>query len=201
MQGRERIIRDFRTRRRDGGQESRFPRVRESQQTDIRDHFQFQPHPHFFAGATGVGAARRLIRRSFEHRVAVTAVAAFGDREPFVGDQHILDDRFVVVRDDLRADGDFDDQVFAFAAEFVLSFAVMAAFGLEMLAIAKVDQGVQIGDGFKNHIAAAPAVAAVRAAEFDIFFAAERTAAAAAVAGFQVDFRLIQKFHRFDSPF
>ena len=60
----------------------------------------------------------------------------------------------------------------------------MPAFGFEMLAVTEINQCIQVGNGFKNNVAAASAVAAVRAAEFDIFFTPERTAAAAAVAGF-----------------
>src|SRR3978361_739723 len=43
---------------------------------------------------------------------------------------------------------------------------------------------------------AAPAVAAVRAAERDVFLAAERHHAVAAVAGTQVDLGLVEKLHR-----
>ena len=114
---------------------------------------------------------------------------------------HILDDRFAVVGDNLRADGNFDDQVFAFASETVFAFAVVSAFRFEMLLIAEIDQRIQIRDGFKNHVAAASAVPAVRSAEFDILFATKRATAVAPVAGFKVNLRLIQKFHRFVSPF
>ena len=57
-----------------------------------------------------------------------------------------------------------------------------------MLLIAEVYQSVEIGDGLKNNTAAAAAVAAVRSAEFQILFVAEREGSVTAVPGFQVNF-------------
>ena len=54
----------------------------------------------------------------------------------------------------------------------------MALLGLEMLLIAEIDQGVEIGHAFDDDIAAAAAVAAVGPAEFDIFLAPEAAAPA-----------------------
>jgi hypothetical protein len=51
-----------------------------------------------------------------------------------------------------------------------------------MLLVAKIDQRVEAFGAFDDDVAAAPAIAAVRAAEFDEFFAPERDAAGAAVA-------------------
>ena len=64
-----------------------------------------------------------------------------------------------------------------------------------MLAVAIIDQGVEAGHGFRHHVAAAAAVAAVGAAELDEFLAAERDAAVATVAGPDLDSRLVEKFH------
>ena len=77
--------------------------------------------------------------------------------------------------------------------------AVDAGLGLEMLLVAVVDQRVQPVDGFEPDVAAAAAIAAVRPAELDEFFAAERDRASAAVAGADIDFRLVEKFHLKDN--
>ena len=64
-----------------------------------------------------------------------------------------------------------------------------------MLRIAEIDQRVQPLDRLENDIAAAPAIAAVRAAIFDIFLAAKADRARAACAGFQIDLGLVEKMH------
>ena len=83
----------------------------------------------------------------------------------------------------------------AVRAGAVLAHAVAAGLGLEMLLVAVVDQRVEAVDAFDDDIAAAAAVAAVRAAEFDEFLAPERDAAGAAVAGADIDFGLVEEFH------
>ena len=80
-------------------------------------------------------------------------------------------------------------------ARAVGAHAVDAGLGLEMLLVAVIDQRVEAGRAFGDDIAAASAVAAVRAAEFDEFLAPERQAAGAAVARANVNFGLIEKFH------
>lgn len=64
----------------------------------------------------------------------------------------------------------------------VAAHAMHAGLGLEMLLIAVVDQGVEAVDGLDPDIAAAAAVTAIRAAEFDEFLTPERNRAGAAVA-------------------
>ena len=72
----------------------------------------------------------------------------------------------------------------------------MAAFpGLEMLLIAVVDQGIQPIDGLDPDVAAAAAITAVRAAEFDEFLASKANAAGTALAGADIDLRLVEEFH------
>src|SRR6188768_3235207 len=64
-----------------------------------------------------------------------------------------------------------------------------------MLGVAIVDQRVQPVDAFQDHVAAAPAVAAVRAPELDELLAAKAQAAVPAVAGAEVDLGLVEEFH------
>ena len=67
--------------------------------------------------------------------------------------------------------------------------------GLEVLVVAVVDQGVEPIDRLDPHVAAAAAVASVRAAEGDELLAPERDRAPAAVAGADVDLALVQELH------
>ena len=75
-----------------------------------------------------------------------------------------IGDRLLLVFDeDLRADRDFQHRVGAPPAGAVLTHAVPTGLGPEMLLIAKIDERVEPVDAFGDDIAAAPAVAAIRA--------------------------------------
>src|SRR6185436_6875561 len=54
---------------------------------------------------------------------------------------------------------------------------------------------VEAVDAFDDHVATAPAVAAVRSAELDELLAPKADAAGAAVAGADVDVGLVEEFH------
>ena len=64
-----------------------------------------------------------------------------------------------------------------------------------MLRVAEVDQRVQVLPGLEHDVAAAPAVAAVRPAELDVFLPPEADHAVAAVTGAEVDLALVEEFH------
>src|SRR3546814_227746 len=64
-----------------------------------------------------------------------------------------------------------------------------------MLLVAIVDQRIEAGHRFDPHVAAAAAVAAVRAAELDELLAPETGAAVAAVAGADINLGLIEEAH------
>ena len=83
----------------------------------------------------------------------------------------------------------------ALGAVAVLAHAMGAGRGLEVLLVAVVDQRVEPVDALDDDVAAAPAIAAVGAAELDELLAQERHAAGAAVAGADIDLGLVEKFH------
>ena len=70
--------------------------------------------------------------------------------------------------------------------------------GPEMLPVAIVDQGVELGIDPRDDVAAVAAVAAVRAAARDVLLPPEADAAVAAVAALHVDLGLIEEAH--DAP-
>jgi hypothetical protein len=109
-----------------------------------------------------------------------------------------VDQRRPVYVEDLRADRHLEHDVLAVGAMAVLAHAIGALLGLEVLLIAIVDQGVQSIDHFDDYVAAASAIAAItaiRPAEFDELLAPERDTSVAAVAGADIDLRLIEEFH------
>jgi hypothetical protein len=65
----------------------------------------------------------------------------------------------------------------------------------EMLLVAEVDQGVEIGERLDDHVAAAAAIAAVGTAILDEFLAPEAHAPGPAVTGLRVDLALVEEFH------
>ena len=118
-------------------------------------------------------------------------------REPHAvaGLQHLAQQRLLVLGEHLRAGRHGDHRVLARRAGAVLAHAARAALGLEVLAVAVVDQRVEVGDALHPHVAALAAVAAVGAAELDELLAPERDAAGPAGAGGDVDLGLVEEFH------
>ena len=85
------------------------------------------------------------------------------------------------------AAGHADDQVVTVCAAHPLGAAILAVGRGVLALVAEVHQGGQVVVGHKDDVAAAPAVAAVRAASRDKLFAVEADRAIAALAGVQPD--------------
>src|SRR6185437_4072930 len=128
--------------------------------------------------------------------VAEPAIAAFGKHEFFAEAGEIVDQGFAILVEHLGADRYLEQDQLAIGAMAVLAHAVGALLGLEMLLVAVIDQRVQAVDRLDDDVAAAAAIAPARSTELDILLAPERHAAVAAVAGADIDLRLVEKFHR-----
>src|SRR6266849_1131859 len=191
----ERVIGDFRLRGADRGQKCGFSRIGQAHETGVGDEFEPQENRALLARLPGIGAARRAVGRGFEMRIAETAVAAPGERRAVADLDEIGKKRLAVRVEDLGPGRHFEHEVGAAGARALLAHAVLPAAGLEMLAVAIVDQRVEARHGLRHHVAAAAAVTAPGAAELDEFLAPERHAAVAAVAGPDLDFCLVEKFH------
>ena len=81
----------------------------------------------------------------------------------------------------------------------VRAFAVASAVGFELAIVAIAKKRVVVGIRFEIDAAAVAAIAAGRAAARDVFLAAERDTAVAAVAGFYKDFCFVNE-HENDTP-
>ena len=195
MQGGEGIVGDLRPRGGDRGEQRRLAGVGQADEADVGDQFQAQDDRALDAGLAGVGAARRAVGRGGEMGVAEAAVAALGDDDALARRLEVGEQRLVVLVEHLRAVRHFQHGVGAAAAGAVLAHAVHAGLGLEMLLVAEVDQRVEAVGAFDHDVAAAPAIAAVGAAELDELLAPERDAARPAVAGADVDAGLIKELH------
>ncbi len=127
--------------------------------------------------------------------VAKTGIAALEEGDALAGLGQVGQNLGLVLGQDLGADRNFQDDVVALAAGHVAAVPVRAFFRLEMLLVAEIDQGVEIGHAFDDDIAATAAVAAVGPAEFDIFLAPETAGPGPAVAAFDEDLNLVEELH------
>src|SRR5262245_6940169 len=116
-------------------------------------------------------------------RIAKATVAALGDSRTLTHFGEIGDERLAVFFIDLGADRQFENDILAIGAGAVLAHPIAAALGLEVLLVSVIDQRIEAIDGLDHHVAALPAIAAVRTAELDEFLAPERHAAVPARAG------------------
>src|SRR5262245_23554009 len=73
---------------------------------------------------------------------------------------------------------------------------MIAAPRLEVLAIAVIDEGIEIRHRLDEDITATPAVAAIRSAEFDELLAPEADGAGTAGTALDEDLGFIEEFHR-----
>src|SRR6185437_6861838 len=128
-------------------------------------------------------------------RIAEAAIAALGQHEFLAELGEIVDQRFAIFVEHLRADRHLEHDRLAVGAMAVLAHAVDALLRLEVLLVAVVDQGVQSVNRFDHDSAATAAIAAGGATELDELLAAKRYAAVAAVTGASIDLGFIEKFH------
>ena len=163
--------------------EGGFARIRQAEHADIGKQLEPQPHPHFLARNARLVLARSAIGAGLVAGIAAPAHAAFEEDHPLADLGEIGEHLFLVLAQHLRADRDRDDQIGRTGPRAVLAHAMRAARRLEMLGITEVDQRVEAGDRFEDHIPALAAIAAVGAAIFDVFFPPERDRAGPACAG------------------
>src|SRR5258706_8728207 len=76
IEGGERIVRDLRLCRRDTSEEGGFAGIGQTDQADIGDQLEPEPDGLLLGRLSGIGMARRLVRRALEMCVADAAIAA-----------------------------------------------------------------------------------------------------------------------------
>ena len=124
--------------------------------------------------------------------VAPAALAALGADEGLVRGE-VRHHRAAFGLFDDGAPGHADHQILALFAGLAAAGSVRAVFGGVFALVAEVGQGGQVVVRNEDDIAALAAVAAVRPAGGDVFFAVERHGPVAAVARFDFDIGRIYK--------
>ena len=150
----EGVVADLRPRLGDAGEEGGLPGIGQADQADIGDQLEAQPQPHLLPRPAGVGAARRLVGGGFVVRVAEAAVAALGHHHALAGGVHVVEQGLAVLGQHLGAHRHLDQKRVRRAAGAVAPHAAVAALRLEVLLVAEVDQGVEVGHRLQHHVAA-----------------------------------------------
>ena len=193
MQRCERIWRDLRPRSRNRPEQRRFAGVRIADQTDIRDGLELEADFALLPGFTGLPLARRAVGLRGETRIAASAASAAGDDD--------LSARFVHIGDHLAsgavghdgADRHLQRDVRSLAPVQVRAFPAGAVLRLVVTVVDQRLQALLAVRRLEDHVAAGAAVAAVRAAARNEFFAVEAAAAVAAVPRLHGNGSLIHK--------
>ena len=192
----EGIIRDLGPGSADARDQRALAHVGIADQADIGQQLEFEAKEALFAAAAQLVLARRLMGGGGEASVAASAAPAASDDDALIGAGKIVQALAgsVVIKD--GADGDFEHDVVAFASALIAAFTVASALGLVFRVEAEMHQRVVALAGFHVNVAAAPAIAAGRAAARNELFAAKGDASVAAVAGFYADSGFINEHGR-----
>jgi len=128
-------------------------------------------------------------------QVAQAAASTSGDARLLAVYRQVGDHVAAVQVRDYGADRHPQDQILGTLAVAVRAAPLFAVVGLEFARIAVIDQGVDVAVGYGVDAAATTAVAAIRSAERDELFAAERGGPVATLAGDHFDFCFVDEFH------
>ena len=181
LQGGEVVVGDLRPRRRHHGQDRGLAHVREAHQAHVRDGLQLQRQLDHVPLLPGLGKLGRLARGRGKVLVAEAAIAALHQRLARAGLVQVQQQLARGLLPHHRSRGHLDHHRLAGLARAPVGHAVAAVFGGELALVAEVHQRVHPLGGLEDHIAAAPAVAAVRAAGLHEFLPVEGHAAVASV--------------------
>ena len=191
----EGVVGDLRAGCGDGADQRALAGVGQAEQAHIGQDAQFEAEFMLFALFALGALARCAIGRGFEVGVAEAALAALGDQHFLVVFGKVGEHFAGVQVGDDGTDRHAQHDVFAAGTVAVGAAAVLAALAEELAGIAVIDQRIDVAVGDDVDAATLAAVAAVRAAHRDVFFAAEGGDAVTAVAGFDVDFGFVDEFH------
>src|SRR5579872_3434836 len=195
MQRGEGVIGHFRACSRYRPDQSRFARIRQSQQSNVGNEFELQLECPLLSGQAGSKLPGRTVGARFELLVSPASLAAARDQEDLSFVRHVAQ-FFAGVRvthDRPHRDGNVE--VVTATPEAVVPGTGLAGPGLEGPLDPEIDQSVDAMGSTYINVSAVAAVAAIWAAKGNEFLATEAGAAAAAVAGPHLQARLIDEFH------
>jgi hypothetical protein len=125
--------------------------------------------------------------------VTASSLATPNDDDGIAFANEILDHEPLLGIDDRRADGDQQRQVAGASTVAFGTGARLAVWGTPKLAVGKLGEAVHPAACFEDDARTVPAVAAVGAAAWDVFFTAEANATVSPAAGTELDFDAVNK--------
>jgi hypothetical protein len=131
----------------------------------------------------------------FEVVIAFSASTALGNEQAVIRSIQILEQRLGFGIDDQGSCRNLDHYIGAVFSGLVSTLTRPTVRRLKMAFELKWIQGSQLRRASDDHIAAPAAVAAVRSAAGDVFFAPKADTSAPAIAGLDGNNRIINKFH------
>src|SRR5215472_10574516 len=146
-----------------------------------------------FTGEAIFVLARRLMPGLRKMLIPAPAPAAVGHKDALSRRGQISDRLAGLLLKYQRADRYLQNQVFAGMPRAIRAFAVTPALGPEFAIVAVAQQRVVVGIRFQIHAASIAAIAARRPAARNVFLAAKRHAAVAAVPGLHINSGFINK--------
>ena len=190
--GRKVVVCNVRFRFTYNGNKRRFTYIWEAYKAHISEQLEFKLKLECFTGCAGLCKARSLARRRRKMRVAPATAAALRDNDVFVCGHVRHDAAGLRIADQCAARHGNDERLCAFA-EAALAAAVFAALCGVLALVAEIRQRGEVIVHAEHDVAAATAVAAVRAAGSHVFFTVKSHGAVAAVTGFYLDLSYIDK--------
>ncbi len=192
----EGVVCDLRTGTRNRSNQTRLAGVRQPQKADIRQQHQL----HVQCAALARGPVGRLPRRTvgtaLEMDVAQAMSATARHQQLVAVRHHLADELLGVGIEYARPDRHADVDTLALVPGHLPPHAILPALGAVMALMAEIDQRIEATVGHQEHMTTVTTVTAIRAAFGNKLLAAKTYAAVPAVAGLDLDNRLIDKLHR-----
>ena len=139
---------------------------------------------------------RRTVGAAFEMNITQTVRSAARHQQLLAVRHHLADEFLGVGVEHTRPDRYTDVDALALVPGHLPPHAILSTLGAMMALMPEIDQRVQAAVGYKEDMAAIAAITAVRTALRDELLTAKTDTAVPAVAGLDLDNRLIDKLHR-----
>ncbi len=189
----ERVIRDLGARGSHRRQQGGFAGIRQTDDADIREQFQFERDPTLRPWFAFLGPARRLIRGTRERGIAAPAAPAAREDHARVRVHQIADQfaGFSIAHEGPARH--INQQIIRAFTMLIFALTMPARFGFEMGAFAETQQRIETRVDDDDHIAAVAAMPAIGSTAGNVLFAAETHTSVAAIAGLHENFRFIKE--------
>ncbi len=170
---RERVIRHFRLRRRQHGNQHALARIRKAHDAHVGQQAEFERKVSLYSLFSRLGVPGRLVRRRPEKRIAPAASPPRRQGQPLARFAHLAQYFPGIALFDDGAKRYAQHNILTGAPGSVVSGACLPVFGEMVPIVAQIEQGIQIAVPFEQYGTSAPAVSACGTAVRFVFFSTE----------------------------